>query len=81
VTEKRRLRVVPILITLAATLILAVGSFYGCSRTYMVGGGQAKLNSFFFCSFLVCAVACVVSLIWLLVTIVINFFRRGNEGP
>jgi hypothetical protein len=77
-TEKRRLRVIPILITLAATSFLTVGSFYGCSRTFMVGG-QAKLNNFFFCSFLVCAVACVVSLIWLLVTIVINLLRRGKE--
>jgi len=78
-TERKRLQVIPILITLAATALLSVGSFYGCSRTFMVGG-QAKLNNFFFCSFFVCAVACAVSLIWLLVTIVLNFFRRRTEG-
>ena len=77
--EKPRLRVIPILITVAATLILSVGSFYGCSRTFMIGS-KAKLNTFFFWSFVVCAVACVVSLIWLLVTIVINFLRRRRAG-
>jgi heme/copper-type cytochrome/quinol oxidase subunit 2 len=71
--------VFPILITLAATLILSVGSFYGCSRTFMIGS-EAKLNAFFFWSFVVCAVGCVVSLVWLLVTIVLNFFRRRTEG-
>jgi hypothetical protein len=78
-TQKPRLRVIPIIITLAATLILSVGSFYGCSRTFMAAG-QAKLSTFFFWSFFVCAGACVVSLIWLLVTVVINFFRQRTEG-
>ncbi len=77
--EKPRLRVIPILITVAATLILSVGSFYGCSRTFMIGS-KAKANAFFFWSFVVCAVACVVSLIWLLVTIAINFLRRRRAG-
>ena len=44
--EKRRLRMVPILIAVAATLILALGSFYGCSRTFMINS-DAKLNAFF----------------------------------
>jgi len=78
-TEKRRLRVIPILITLAATLVLSVGSFYGCSRTFMINS-EAKLNAFFFWSFVVCAVGCVVSLVWLLVTIVLNYFRGRTEG-
>jgi hypothetical protein len=78
-TEKRRLRVVPILVTVAATLILSVGSFYGCSRTFTVGS-EAKLNAFFFWSFVVCAVACVVSLIWLLLAVVLNFFRGRRRG-
>lgn len=77
--EKRRLRVVPILITVAATLILALGSFYGCSRTFMINS-DAKLNAFFFWSFVVCAVGCVISLVWLLVTIVLNFFRHRSES-
>jgi hypothetical protein len=78
-TQKPRLRVLPIIITLAAMLILSVGSFYGCSRTFM-GAGQEKLSGFFFWSFIVCAGGCVVSLIWLLVTIVLNFFRARKEG-
>jgi hypothetical protein len=28
----------------------------------------------------VCAVGCVVSLVWLLVTIVLNFFRHRSES-
>jgi uncharacterized membrane protein len=78
-TEKPRLRVIPILITLAAALILSVGSFYGCSRTFMVSNAT-KLNVFFFWSFVACAASCVVSLIWLLVTIVLNFIRSRSEG-
>jgi len=78
-TQKPRLRVLPIIITLAALLILSVGSFYGCSRTLMAAG-QQKLSNFFFWSFIVCAGGCVVSLIWLLVTIVLNFFRGRTEG-
>jgi hypothetical protein len=74
-SEQKRLRVVPILITLAATLILSVGSFYGCARTFSVGG-ETRLNAFFFCSFIVCAVSCVISMIWLLVTLVRNFLKR-----
>jgi hypothetical protein len=76
-TERKRLRIVPILITMAATLILSVGSFYGCGRTFNMSGGS-PLNTFFFDSFV--AVAFLASLIWLVVTIVINFFRRMKEG-
>ena len=78
-TQKPRLRVLPIIITLAALLILSVGSFYGCSRTFMAARHE-KLSVFFFWSFLACAAGCVVSLIWLLVTIVLNFFRGPAEG-
>ncbi len=78
-TESKRLRIVPILITMAATLILSVGSFYGCGRTFNMSGGSA-LNTFFFYSFVVCAMAFLASLAWLVVTIVINFLRRRTEG-
>jgi hypothetical protein len=78
-TERKRLRIVPILITMAATLILSVGSFYGCGRTFNMSGGSA-LNTFFFYSFVVCAMAFLASLAWLVVTIVINFLRRRTEG-
>jgi hypothetical protein len=78
-TARKRLRIVPILITTAATLILSVRSFYGCGRTFNMSGGSA-LNTFFFYSFVVCAVAFLTSLIWLVVTIVINFFRLRTEG-
>jgi hypothetical protein len=73
--EPKRLRIIPILITLAATLGLSVGSFYGCARTFSVGG-ETRLNAFFFWSFMICAVGCVISLIWLLVTLARNFLRR-----
>jgi hypothetical protein len=79
VTERKRLAIVPILITVVATLILSVGSFYGCARTFNMSGGST-LNTFFFYSFVVCAVAFLVSLIWLVVTIGVNFFRRSTEG-
>jgi len=78
-TERKRLRIVPILITMAATLILSVTSFYGCGRTFNMSGGSG-LNTFFFYSFLVCAMAFLASLAWLVVTIVINFLRRRTEG-
>ena len=77
-TERKRLKIIPILITMAATLILSVGSFYACGRTFNMSGGS-RLNTFFFYSFVACAVAFLVSLIWLLVTIVVNFFRRNGE--
>ena len=78
-TESKRLRVAPILITMAATLILSVGSFYGCGRTFSMGGSSA-LNTFFFWSFAVCAVSFLISVIWLILTVVRNFLRRGTEG-
>jgi hypothetical protein len=78
-TGTKRLRLAPILITLAASLILSIGSFYGCSRTFMNGRAN-HLNLLFFYSFLVCALACAGSMIWLLVTIVLNFVRRSREG-
>jgi hypothetical protein len=31
-------------------------------------------------SFVACAAGCVISLVWLLVTIVLNFFRHRSEG-
>ena len=43
-------------------------------------GGTSSPNEFFAWSFVVFAVAFLVSLIWLIVTMVINFFRRGTEG-
>jgi len=79
VTERKRLPILPILITIVATLVLSAGSFYGCARTYGTGGTSSP-NGFFAWSFVVFAVAFLVSLIWLIVTIVINFFRRGMEG-
>ena len=78
-TVNKRLRLAPILITLAASLILSIGSFYGCSRTFMNDRAN-HLNLLFFYSFLVCALACLGSIIWLLVTIVLNFVRRSREG-
>ena len=78
-TERKRLPIVPILITIVLTLVLSAGSFYGCARTYGTGGTSSP-NGFFAWSFVVFAVAFLVSLIWLIVTIVINFFRRGTEG-
>jgi hypothetical protein len=78
-TERNRLRIIPILITIAATLILSVGSFYACGRTFNMSGGS-RLNAFFLYSFFVCAVAFLVSLVWLLVVVVINLFRRSGEG-
>jgi len=79
VTERKRLPIVPILITIVATLVLSAGSFYGCARTYGTGGTSSP-NGFFAWSFVVFAVAFLVSLVWLIVTIMINFFRRGTEG-
>ncbi len=78
-TERKRLPIVPILITIVATLVLSAGSFYGCARTYGTGGTSSP-NGFFAWSFVVFAVAFLVSLVWLIVTIMINFFRRGTEG-
>ena len=77
-TERKRLPIVPILITIILTLVLSAGSFYGCARTYSMGGTSSP-NEFFAWSFVVFAVAFLVSLIWLLVTIVVNFFRRNGE--
>jgi len=79
VTKRKRLPIVPILITIVATLVLSAGSFYGCARTYSMGGTSSP-NEFFAWSFVVFAVAFLGSLIWLIVTMVINFLRRGRQG-
>ena len=78
-TKRKRLPIVPILITIVATLVLSAGSFYGCARTYSMGGTSSP-NEFLAWSFVVFAVAFLVSLIWLIVTMVINFLRRGRQG-
>lgn len=77
-TERRRHRILPILVSMVVALILAIGSFYGCSRMFMNGSSQ-KLNLIFFWSFLVCAGCFLMSMIWLLVTLVLNYIRASKE--
>jgi hypothetical protein len=76
--QKRRLPVKPILITIAATLFLSVGSFYGCSRTFM-SPGKEHLNAIYIWSFAIFAVMCAVSVIWLLVVLAMNLYRRPRN--
>ena len=78
-TAPKRLRLLPIVITMVVALILAIGSFYGCSQTFM-NAHQNKLNGTFFWSFLVCAGCFLGSIIWLLVTLVLNYIRRAKDG-
>jgi hypothetical protein len=78
-TEPKRLRIVPIVITMVAALMLAMGSFYGCDRTFMSHRWQ-KLNTIFLWSFVVCAGSFLGSIIWLLVTLVLNYIRRAKDG-
>jgi len=79
VTERKRLRLIPIVITMVVALILAIGSFYGCSRTFM-HGSQDRLSMIFFWSFLFCAGCFLGSIVWLLVTLVLNYIRRPKDG-
>ncbi len=78
-TERKRLRIIPILITMAVALLLAIGSFYGCSRTFM-HGSQDRLSMIFFWSFFFCAGCFLGSIIWLLVTLALNYFGRLKDG-
>jgi len=78
-TERKRLRIIPIVITMVVALVLAMGSFYGCDRTFMSHRWQ-KLNVIFFWSFLVFAGCFLGSIIWLLVSLVLNYIRRPKDG-
>jgi len=78
-TEPKRLRVIPIVITMVVALVLGMGSFYGCDRTFMSHRWQ-RLNVIFFWSFLVFAVCFLGSLVWLLVVLVLNYIRRPKDG-
>lgn len=70
-SERNRPSFVPVLITLAASFVLSVGSFYGCDRT-LTPGGVSQLNKFFFWSFAVCAACFAGALGWLAVSVVLN---------
>jgi len=78
-TEPKRLRVLPIVITMVVAVVLGMGSFYGCDRTFMSHRWQ-KLNVIFLWSFLVCAVCFLASILWLLVVLVLNYIRRPKDG-
>jgi heme/copper-type cytochrome/quinol oxidase subunit 2 len=76
-----RKRLLPIAITVAATFVLTVGSFFGCAHNFM--SPKSTLAMICFWSFFVFGAACVVSFIWLLVAIVMNIVakrRRSNDG-
>jgi hypothetical protein len=60
-------------------LVLGMGSFYGCDRTFMSHLWQ-KLNGIFFWSFLVFAGCFLGSILWLLVALVLNYIRRPKDG-
>jgi hypothetical protein len=76
--EKKRLRLLPIGLTMAASLLLTVGSFFGCAKNFM--GPQTVLSQFCFFGFFVFGVSFVVAAIWLLVAIVLNFFRTKGDS-
>jgi hypothetical protein len=78
-TERKRLRVLPIVITLVVALILAIGSFYGCSHTSFMHGSQDRLSTIFLVSFLFCAGCFLGSIVWLLVALVLNYIRRPKD--
>ena len=62
----------PVLLTILCSFLLGAGSCFGFLTTLNFNR-SVPINGVF-------AVAFPVSLIWLIVTIVINFFRRGTEG-
>jgi heme/copper-type cytochrome/quinol oxidase subunit 2 len=72
-----RKRLLPIAITVAATLVLTVGSFFGCAHNFM--SPKSTLATICFWSFFVFGIASVVSFIWLLVAIVMNIAREKKE--
>jgi hypothetical protein len=72
-TPTRRLAYRPILVTLAATLVLGGGSIYGCFH-----GSSQDSATVFFAMFVLCAAAFAGALLWLVVALIVNAVRRGR---
>jgi hypothetical protein len=72
-----RKRLLPIVITVAATFVLTIGSFFGCANNFL--SPKSTFATICFFSFFVFGAGCVVSFIWLLVAIVMNIVREKKE--
>jgi hypothetical protein len=75
----KRLSYRPIVITILALLFLSGGSFYGCAKSFNFNSPSSVWVGIFLWSFLVCSVACVGAVIWLIVAFFVNLARRARE--
>lgn len=81
-TRKRRSFVAP-LITLLASVVLAVGSCFGFLNTLSMDGAgkHPLLNAFFFFAFLGCAILFPATIIWIIVRATRNSRASGQGEP
>ena len=77
-TERVRPRAFPILVASVMAFLLAVGSFYGCSRTFNMEK-SSPLNTFFFWSFFVCAAVFAGTVIWAVVAYMLELSFGAKE--
>lgn len=77
----KRLQYRPILITLAAALVLSGGSFYGCAKAFRFNQSDSFWVNFFLISFFVCVAVFAGALVWLVVAFVVHLIRKSRENP
>ena len=78
-TRTKRLKYLPIVITILVLMVLSVGSFFGCAKAWDFGGGAQLWVGVFFWSFLVCGAGCIAAVIWLIVAFFVNLARDARE--
>ena len=78
---RKRSRVLPILITIACGLVLAVGSCFGDLATLNEGGGRQPLNVLFGWGIVTGFVVFVGGIIWALVALAVHIFGSNEEQP
>jgi len=78
---RKRSRVLPILITIACGLVLAVGSCFGGFAAEKVGGLSSRRFTVLVWGFVTGALVFVSGIIWGLVAFAVHIFRSKKEQP
>ena len=76
-SEKKPIRLLPILVTLGAAGVLALGSFIGCANNFMRTPSSVA-DAYLVC-FLIFGSGFLIAAIWLLVAVVLNLSRRKDD--
>ncbi len=78
---RKRSRVLPILITIACGLVLAVGSCFGGFATEKMGGGRQPLTVLFGWGIVTGVVVFIGGIIWAFVALVVHYLGAKKEQP